>query len=45
MYTVKLIDNFGNISCIRTAEDESEMREITREFALEIDAGEKIVVE
>lgn len=45
MYVVKLIDDAGNVSDCIMANDDYEIREAVRNFALEIEVGEKIVVE
>ena len=45
MCVVKLIDCFGNVSDFIMVNNEAEMREAARELALNINIGEKIIIE
>ena len=45
MYIIKLVDDFNDVIDEIKAESENNMREAARELALNIDVGEKIIVE
>lgn len=45
MYIIKLVDDFNDVIDEIKADSESNMREAVRELALNIDVGEKIIVE
>lgn len=45
MWIVKLVDNFGDIIDYVTVNNDYELKEAARNLALELDVGEKIVVE